>query len=474
MATKARKISDDEVEFLKVPERSLYKSAYAAALDKINSMLAEEPEVKHLNAMALSLNTGRASKTGDRFVKGRIQNIDANPDYVPVKARGSRAALGAYQRLSTDPTFSEGKDKAWEALISGFTVVQPSDKRDPVAVGQAAVINANLRDLLTPQIKTEWVTGVFDTGFSPWEIIDNIDGTIQELAYIRPDVVDAWGMDETESYLVSIFCETASEKFTVPAEHLALYSHRRRGNNWDGVPQVREVAVFIEMKWMFLRLMGLAGEVHGLGIKTIERDAEVNQADGSTATVEAFSNMSAEDNPVFELGPGRKFVWHSPSGGMPDFISILELLDNQITKKTSTSGTHITSDNGALAEVKSDETSKTGYHYGLLFADFVQTQLVARLQRNLFGEDAQPVQTVFKLTNEWKDPERWKRLMAFVSSGMLNWSATDEAMLREAEGLPELPAGATTTTSATNSVDPALAGLKVAMAAPANAAQSIE
>lgn len=481
MALKARKVSDDEVEFLEVKEQSLYKSAYISALDKINRMLANDDqpaEYLERDELTLGLNTSRASTTGDKFTSGRIQNIDANPDYVPVKARGTKASLGVYQRLSTDPTFSEGKDKAWEALVSGFLVVQPQDKRDPAAIEQAAEINANMRKLLTPQVKYEWVTGAFDTGFSPWEIIDNVDGTIQELAYIRPDVVDSWVMDESETYLTSIHCETSDSKFDVPAEHLALYSHRQRGNNWDGVPQVREPAVFIEMKWMFLRLMGLAGEVHGLGIKTIERDAEVNQADGSSSVVDAFSNVNAEDNPVIELGPGRRFVWHSPSSGMPDFISIIELLDNQITKKTSTSGTHITSaENGsnALAETKGDETSKTGYHYGLLFADFVQRCLVTRLQRNRFGAAARPMTITYRLTNDWKDPERYKRLMAFVTSGMLNWSPTDEAMLREAEGLPDLaPDAVAAQPGARGPADPALAGLKEAMAQPANDAQSAE
>jgi len=449
---------------------SLFKVAHARIARLFDDVEEEVPTVRReVEGVALSLNPTQISKPGDKWQKGQIQNADENPDFRPTVARGLKGRTGLYQRLARDPTFSEGKDKAWEALVSGYIEVQPMDRKDLDAAAQAAEIQANLDTLITDQIKLEWVTGAFDTGFSAWEIVDCANGFVDRAAYIRPDTVTSWVLDEQEQELLNILQETNDTQCELLAEHVWLYSHRRIGTNFDGTPQLREVAVYIEMKWMLLRLMGLSAEVFALGLRTLEKDAEINQAGSAEGIIDALQNMSAEDIPIIELAAGRSLKWHSPGSAMPDFNSLVELLDNQITKKTSTSGTHLTYNDHAsraLAEVKDDETSKTGRHYGILFARSLHESIVRRIQENRYGEGARPLKTIFHLSQSVTDPDRFKRLLVYVQAGMLTWTPEDEAALRESEGLPTI--AASTPAPAAQEVQDAVASLKVAMAAPAN------
>jgi hypothetical protein len=440
----------DQIE-LTEEQQSLYRSAYKVCMKQIDEMLASdapaeprvlddwEPKGRQAEAIRASLNTQQKSWSGDEFQQGKITNIDANPDFKPVVARGTRGSLGTFQKHSLDPTFSEGKDKVWEGLISGYFSLELEEelRGNPMAEMQAAAVQENLEELLTPEFKLEWLTGVFETGTALWEPIDDVSGFIRALEYVRSDAIDQWVQDEEERVLIAIDCKTKTREFTLAAEHAILYSHRRVGTNYDGRPQIREVAVMIVMKWLFLRLAGLAGEVHGLGIKTIEKDKDIT--DTGTKVVEAFSKMAAEDNPVFELGAGRKFNWHSPNNGQPDFIPIINLLDQQITKKTSSSGTLLGfGDYGskALAETKDDEATQTVHHYGLLFCDFVNRAIIARIRRN--RPSMPKMKLRFRTSNEATDPERHKRLVAYRGGDMLTWGPADEARLRADEGLPAL------------------------------------
>jgi len=460
------------------PTQTLYRTLFEVAHSRIAAMFDDDdkqPQSKQYTVesdyLRASLNLNQVSVTGDRFQRGQIQNLDENPEFRPVVTRGSKGRTGLYQRLAKDPTFSEGKDKAWEAMVSGFVHIKATDKTDPVAVSQAAIIEENIQRVVTNQVKLEWMTGAFDTGFALWELIDAPDGSLSALASVRSDTVMEWILDESERALVAIGCETANAKYELLAEHVWLYSHRRTGNNFDGWPQQREVAVFIEMKWMLVRLSGLSAEVHGLGLKTIEKDSEINQAGSAEAIVDALQNMAAEDIPILELSPGRRLKWHTPGSGMPDFLGLLEYIDNQITKKTSTSGTHLTyNDHGsrALADNKDQETSKTGYHYGLLFVESLHRSVVQRLGRNLFGENFREVQTLFRLYNEQNDPERYKRLMVYKQAGLLTWTSEDEDGLRESEGLAPLMGNRPVPEATQEPAQDATALLKMAIAQPAN------
>lgn len=470
-------LDDGTLNVFDKPTQDLYKTLFEVAHAKIAAMFDDEDEEGQVSPyevesdyLQAALNLDQVSVTGDRWQRGQIQNLDESPEFRPVVARGAKGRTGLYQKLAKDPTFSEGKDKAWEAMVSGFVHIKAADKTDPVAVEQAKILNDNIQQVVTNQVKLEWMTGAFDTGLALWEMIDLPDGSLKELTLVRADTVMEWLLDDSERALVAIGCETANAKYELLAEHVWLYSHRRTGNNFDGSPQIREVAVFIEMKWMLVRLMGLSAEVHGLGLKTIEKDGEINQAGSAEAIVEALQNMVAEDIPILELAAGRRLVWHSPGGTMPDFLGLLEYIDNQITKKTSTSGTHLTyNDHGsrALADNKDQETSKTGYHYGLLFVESLHRSVVKRLGRNLFGDNFREVQTFFRLYNEQNDPDRYKRLMAYKQGGLLTWTPEDEDGLRETEGLAPLVGNRVAPETQEPAKD-ATALLKMAIAQPAN------
>lgn len=390
----------------------------------------------------------RRSSPGEHISQGTIDNIENVSQYQPLLARGYRGQLGTFRKLARDPTFSDGRDSVTEGLLSGYwTLETPKAERgNPTAVELRDCLERDISALLTEQFIREFVVACFEDGFGTWEIVDRIDGGVAELAPINANTLDLWITDPLERELERLRFNTGRRQYEIPIEHMLLYSHHRTGANFEGLPQVRSCAGYIEMKQAFARLTGFAGEVHGLGIKTIENtNPEItgNNSEGSKI-VEIFSELTAEDNPVIELPAGRTFKWHSPTAGQPNFLPFIEWLDQQIAKPATASGTLVGFQqfgSKALAEVKDDEKLRSTIYYGLLLGRLFDRDIIPRIARRKYGWDGCTALPSLGYTTQRqvRDPDRHARLVSYVGAQMLTWTRHDEERLRSEEGLPALP-----------------------------------
>lgn len=390
----------------------------------------------------------RVTRPGDQFDGGELVNAEYNPEFMPGIARGRSGRLGKLQEYSTDAVFGEGRDNVYQALVSGYMTVEPS-KRVPkeqreLAAEQAAAIAANVDEVVTNQIKLEFIDGCFNTGFSLWERVLKPEGGLSELAYVRSDALDEWIVNDQETKLLAAKFDTGEHSFTLDAQNIALYSHMRTGMNLEGIAQVRRVATLIEMKRTLLNIMMFAHEVHGLGAKIIEQDPMAPNASGNNdqgeKIVNIFKNMSWKDATAVQLAPGKTFRWYAPANGLPNFEPFIRWLDEQIAMPASAEGNLIGfQDYGskALAESKDANHVKSAHHYGLLLAGFINEEVIPFIAESMFGEaTVYPLPKArFSTSQEARDPERYKRWASYVGSGMLHWTLRDENQLRALEGL---------------------------------------
>lgn len=383
----------------------------------------------------------RVSNPGEHMPDGRIENVEHVSQFRPLMARGYYGQLGLFRKLGRDPVVNEGKDGVCEGLTSGFWRWEGGDPE------LRRNLAGDVEPLITEQLIREFASAVFEDGCATWEILDALDGGVREIAPINANTIDRWITDPSMSVLQRVRFNDGRRHYEIPIEHLMLYSHHRTGANFGGVPQMRPCAGFVEMKQGFLQLTGLAGESHGLGIKIIEKtDPELaaNAKEGARI-VELFSAITAADNPVIELSAGRTFKWHSPTSTLPNFIPILEYLDQQIALPVSASGTLIgfqQTGSYALADVEDTKTLRTTTNAGHLFARLLQRNVVARIARNKYGVTRNVPTISYAAQREAKDPNRPARLVSYVGGGLLTWTREDEERLRAEEGLEPLPASA--------------------------------
>lgn len=421
----------------------------------------------------------RRSSPGERFDDGGISNLENVSAYRGVLARGTMGQVSLFRKLARDPTFSDGEDSVTEGLLSGYwTLDLPTGtSRDPRMRELRDCLQADIGPLLHEQTIREFVVACFEDGYGMWEIVDAINGGVRELSPINANTLDRWIMDPYERELQRVRLNTGRRNYELDARHLMLYSHRRTGANLEGIANVRPPAGYIELKQAFVRLTGFAGESHGMGIKTLEKtnpDLASNNDEGAKV-VDIFSALTAEDNPVIELPGGMTFKWHSPQTGQPNFLPVLEWLDQQIAKSATSTGTLVGFQqfgSKALADVKDDEKLRSTLYYGLLLGRTFDRHVIPRIARNKYGYRG-PLPTLgFTTQRQVRDPDRHARLVSYVGGGMLTWTRHDEERLRTDEGLPPLDESVEPqpTGQAPDQREVAAAGYNAALAAPAASA----
>lgn len=394
-----------------------------------------------------TLNLVQVSSPGEHFDPGFPTTNEHVAQYQPWIARGSHGMVGLFRKLGRDPTFGDGKDTVTEGLLSGAWHVRLPDalRGDPAGERLRADLQRDITPLVGEQLQREFLTACFEDGFGLWEFVDAPDGSIRQLSPINANTLDRWIMDPYERELQRIQCDTGRRRYEVSAQHLLVYSHHRTGANIEGQPNIRAAAPYIEIKQALVRLSALAAEANGLGIKTIEKTDQLatENADEGAQVVQIFDSITAEDNPVIELPYGRTFRWYNPTNGQPNFLPMLEWLDQQIAKPATSSGTLVgfqTYGSKALAMVKDDEKLRSVLYYGILLARLLSQQLLPRIARHKYNWDGRsPLPYVeFARHRESRDPERHSRLVAYVGAKMIQWTEADEERIRAEEGLQPL------------------------------------
>lgn len=377
-------------------------------------------------------------RDGIAWSAGQPSNLEKTKNYRPAIAVGQRGSPGEFQKLAKDPTWADNFSTVVEGLNSGSLTLSVN-KRVPrgqldQAREQLEAIEGVLGKLLTKQFEREWAKSLED-GFSIWEMVGD---PLTKLAYRRAWTVDAWLLDEDERVWEGVSFKTSGTSGTVyqlPAEKLLLYSHNRTGMNLPGEPQLRFAAPHILCKQALIRIDMQAVTSHGMGWRVIESELGAQDAGDDDQSVEVLGAGKATDNPTLKLAPGRTLKWIGPSSTLPDFASRVAVHEAAIDKSLGARAARMEKATYANADLVDRVDRRTVRHYGDLYADFVGTELVPVIGRQLFGEayiDPGPT-AEFGLKS---DGQSAAVLVQLIQQGVITPTDKDEEVIRKQFNLP--------------------------------------
>lgn len=317
------------------------------------------------------IHTEQISTSGVEYVDEMPKNRDENHEFRPVKVRGRSTGQGHglfHQMFLSSSTYWRTWGTPLQAMITGNFEVQPPDLQNPTeeqkqaAERRAEKIERTLLDNLDGgwrQFLTEWwYAGI--GGFSVFEQLHhgfdrpNKAGLVREFSFIYPSSVDGWLLDPDTDKLQAVrFEDTDGNEYTIPAEHLLLYSYLRFGSDFEGYSPMRPVTRWIQAVQIFSQLEALSAERMGVPIITgryENADARGNRADESDILMQALESIQAQESPVIRLPDGAELELHSAAGDMPDFEEPKRFCLERITEVLSGEGSLIAvGDTGAFA-----------------------------------------------------------------------------------------------------------------------------
>ena len=392
------------------------------------------------------------SKPSVRYISGRPTDKDNTADF-DYSARGIRGDVGIYwQTYLSDPLVRSSVKSGYEGLVSGsWSFEVPKTVPESIQEGvqeEADFLEDQLlrrRDHWKDFLKA-WTWGDRVYGFSLWEIVDQNDGSLDQLQYIRPNHVDKWIFTENEREWAAVKLDYSGDTMEVPASDLLHYS-TGVGLDLEGWSDLRPVVRWVEAKQLSLQIEMAASEAHGSGYVFVEDGDQPGVPDKEDAQriVDVLSASTGQDVPIIKVGSGYKIKWESPDGKLPDFSAFRRDCDEQISLALQNTGSLVgLGETGTynLAEVKDQvENVRRTRFYGQSVCDLINERLVPRLMQKR-GRVNNPrfwPRLTFSLQTEAKDPAHYDRIRTLADSGLLSWRKSDENRLREDLGLETLP-----------------------------------
>ena len=233
-----------------------------------------------------------------------------------------------------------------------------------------------------------------------------------------------------------------------------LYQYRALGNDWEGIPPLRQAYKAIQAQKLFAQLEAVAAEKYGSPTAFIERpDGNYDSNDDKKllATVDA---MIATDNPVILLPGGYKVTLTSPSGQMPNFDPVKRYYDEQIASILTAEGS-LLGLNGVgsynLADIKDDQQLRSLSYYAKCICDVINgkgnlpyTGIIKEITLSL-DEYAYPIEGKYPCL-DWslspdKDDTNMDIIINAFNSGLLTKTPEDEVWLRDMLKVPQRKAG---------------------------------
>lgn len=388
---------------------------------------------------------------GGATARGLLTTKDTKALYQPLSARGSVIDHGLYERLWREEVQIQ---RPWvdilDALIAGDWYVDPVSK-DPAHEAQAIWCEEALLD-----IEGGWsnfLTGALYSliaGFALFEKVYDADTlAIKRLAFRHPKQVREWITDERATRLVGVKLAspvTGGQDVTLPAHHVLLLSHNAFGLDFEGNSPLRPIAPFAAAKSLFVRLEPLAGEKFGAPWIVLTSDPAKGQADAVSA-VDVLDQMTAEDLVVISLPDGHQLQIMSPTGTMPDFTPVKRYCDEQIAMALRGESSLLGQGGKgsyALAEVIDGKRVGAVPSYARRICEAIngsrgtpQHGVIRDMIDARFGapRDGRYPQLRYVVDRSAR-PETWLADVATaVSARLIDWTSSDQTMLREHLGL---------------------------------------
>ena len=213
-------------------------------------------------------------------------------------------------------------------------------------------------------------------GFALHEIVWGVEDEmpfIEKLAFREQSTVDGWIVEDGRDLFGVNFQVGGQDAryYQIPSSKLLLTNIAARGLNFEGVPPLRAVVRYIQLKQILIQCAGAAAEKYGCPVTYIKTDKDFLDKlpgfapdDGDiSATTRAMTSMRAAEMGVFELPDGVVAEIQAPPGQMPDLLELIRYVDEQIAAVYSNEGGLLGLSNAvgsyALGEVKERETLRT-------------------------------------------------------------------------------------------------------------------
>ena len=280
----------------------------------------------------------------------------------------------------------------------------------------------------------------------------SLDRLRLELYPIHASSVQAWvAAPPTWQRLSAVTQSTPTGYVEIPRERLIYLQHGGAPGEWEGISILRPL-VFIVERWISLLTSAERNSYFGAGVAKVTAPMAETPADRDRMldTLEAWQSGAA---PWLLLPPGYAVDLSYPGGAAGDPRSALEYLDAQIDNALGRALYSLGySSRGSLAlgeQVEAADGWQTTAQLDLLLADFGRR--VGEWVARRIGY-AGRIPTLRTIGEESKDTTaRIAMLSQAVTSGLVSWSAGDEARIREELDLAPLTTSATVIEAADDS-----------------------
>ena len=260
----------------------------------------------------------------------------------------------------------------------------------------------------------------------------SLDRLRLELYPIHASSVQAWvAAPPTWQRLAAVTQSTPTGYVEIPRERLIYLQHGGAPGEWEGVSILRPL-VFIVERWISLLTSAERNSYFGAGVAKVTAPMAETPADRDRMldTLEAWQSGAA---PWLLMPPGYAVDLSYPGGAAGDPRSALEYLDAQIDNALGRALYSLGySSRGSLAlgeQVEAADGWQTTAQLDLLLADFGRR--VGEWVARRIGY-AGRIPTLRTIGEESKDTTaRIAMLSQAVTSGLVSWSADDEARIRE-------------------------------------------
>lgn len=260
----------------------------------------------------------------------------------------------------------------------------------------------------------------------------SLDRLRLELYPIHASSVQSWvAAPPTWQRLAAVTQSTPTGYVEIPRERLIYLQHGGAPGEWEGVSILRPL-VFIVERWISLLTSAERNSYFGAGVAKVTAPMAETPADRDRMldTLEAWQSGAA---PWLLMPPGYAVDLSYPGGAAGDPRAALEYLDAQIDNALGRALYSLGySSRGSLAlgeQVEAADGWQTTAQLDLLLADFGRR--VGEWVARRIGY-AGRIPTLRTIGEESKDTTaRIAMLSQAVTSGLVSWSADDEARIRE-------------------------------------------
>lgn len=393
------------------------------------------------NRKRSKVETGEIGQSGTNIQYGIITGEEYNPDLM------GRRKFAKYDemRLGNSSVSTSLEAIKLPILSAKFDVAAGSD--DAADQDIADKLRYNLMTMLDwNQFLREMLT-YLDFGFSVAEEVydaGEIDGTpmivLSKLAYRKATSVQAWQTQDKQPGITQL--TNAGGLCSIPMDKLLLLSHKREGENYEGVSVLRTAYA----NWYYLtnyyRIDALGYERQALGVLDIEHPETATEKD--KAKLEAMArNIRANEQSFFLHPPKHVAQWMDMKAGtLKDPTKAIDHHIRQIDKNVMAQFLDI----GSSGSSGAYSSSQTQFELFILavqaiadtFVDAFNRQVVKQWVDLNYNVKNYPKLTVAKIGDDNKNAIV-EAIAKLVEAHIITPTDEDEEYFRRKYELPELP-----------------------------------